>query len=368
MSTGRPSTASKPGARKRRAPTAASRPPASAYPFDGVPETGSAREIRPGLLWIRMPLPFVLNHINVYALEDGDGWTIIDTGARTEATTAAWQQLLADALGGRPVKRVLVTHMHPDHIGMAGWLTRKFECRLWITRLEYLLCRMLVADTGREAPDDGVDFYRRAGWDESALEQYRARFGGFGKGIYRLPDSYQRIRHGDTIRVGAHDWNVVVGHGHSPEHACLHCAPLKLFISGDQVLPRITSNVSVFPTEPDADPLGDWLESIEYLERAVPDDVLVLPSHNEPFTGLHARLRALANGHRIGLERLRRSLASPRRVVDLFGALFARSVGNDSNLLSMATGEGLAHLNYLVARGEVTAEIDAAGVAWYRTR
>ncbi len=367
MSTRKTPAPRKAPARPRRIPPGASRPPASAYPFEGVPETGAAREILPGVLWMRMPLPFVLNHINVYALEDGDGWTIVDTGARTGITATAWQELLSGPLGGRPVRRVLVTHMHPDHIGMAGWLTRKFDCRLWITRLEYLLCRMLVADTGREAPEDGVVFYRRAGWSESALEQYRARFGGFGKGIYNLPDSYRRIRDGETIRIGAHDWKVVVGHGHSPEHACLHCDELKLLVSGDQVLPRITSNVSVFPTEPDADPLGDWLESLERVERLVPDDVLVLPSHNEPFTGLHSRLRALANGHRIGLERLRRSLATPRRAIDVFGALFARKVGDDENLLNMATGESLAHLNYLVARGEARVVVDAAGVAWYQS-
>ncbi len=347
---------------------AAMRPPASAYPFDGVPETGSAREIRPGVLWIRMPLPFALNHINLYALEDGDGWTIIDTGVRTEATAAAWQQLLPGPLGGRPVKRVLVTHMHPDHVGMAGWLTRKFDCRLWMTRLEYLTCRVLVADTGREAPDDGGDFYRRAGWDDAALEQYRARFGGFGKGVYRLPDSYRRIEDGETIRIGAHDWTVVVGNGHSPEHACLHCPSLRLLVSGDQVLPRISSNVSVFPTEPDADPLGDWLDSLERIRRALPDDLLVLPSHNEPFNGLHSRLESLVNGHRRGLDRLRKSLAEPKRVVDLFGALFARDVRTDPNLLSMATGECIAHLNYLVARGEATVELGADHVARYRAR
>ena len=344
----------------------ATRPPASAYPFDGVPDTGAAREIRPGVLWIRMPLPFALNHINLYALADGDGWTIVDTGVSTDATAAAWHQLLPDALGGRPIDRVLVTHMHPDHVGMAGWLTRKFDCRRWMTRLEYLTCRVLVADTGREAPEDGVEFYRRAGWDDDALEHYRARFGGFGKGVYRLPDSYRRIVDGETIRIGEHDWTVVVGRGHSPEHACLHCPALRLLISGDQVLPRISSNVSVFPTEPDADPLGDWLDSLERIRRTLPDDVLILPSHNEPFNGLHARLESLVDGHQRSLDRLRRSLAQPKRVIDLFGALFARDVRSDQHLLSMATGECIAHLNYLTARGEVVVEPDAQRVDWYR--
>jgi len=337
------------------------------YPFDGPPEAGTAREVAPGVLWIRMPLPFALAHINLWAIQDGGRWAIVDSGIRTEDTAAAWGQLFTGALDGRGLSRVLVTHMHPDHVGMAGWLVRKFDCRMWMTRLEYLTCKVLVADTGREAPADGVRFYRQAGWNEDAIEHYRTRFGSFGKSTYALPDSYRRMHDGELIRIGGHDWRVLVGTGHSPEHACLYCPALKVLISGDQVLPRISSNVSVFPTEPDADPLGDWLGSLERIRAAVPDDVLVLPAHNEPFRGLHARLDDLAHGHDIGLERLRRTLAErPVRVVDTFGALFARRVDADPHLLSMATGESLAHLNYLIRRGEAAMDLDAQGIAWYR--
>jgi glyoxylase-like metal-dependent hydrolase (beta-lactamase superfamily II) len=247
---------------------------------------------------------------------------------------------------------------------MAGWLTRKFGIRLWMTRLEYLMCRVLVADTGREAPEDGISFYRRAGWNEDAIEYYRTRFGNFGKTTYALPESYRRLRDGEWIRIGDHDWQVVTGMGHSPEHACFFCPELKLIISGDQVLPKISSNVSVFPTEPDANPLGDWLQSIERLRLAIPDDVLVLPAHNEPFRGLHARLEHLARGHHRSLERLRHSLATPRRAIDVFGALFARQI-TEPGLLNLATGEAMAHLNYLVHRGEARVTLDAQGVAWY---
>ena len=336
------------------------------YPFEGPPDGGQTIEVAPGLLWIRMPLPFALSHINLWALEDDDGWTVVDTGLQSQDTASAWRQLFAQSLAGRRIDRVIVTHMHPDHIGMAGWLTRKFACRLWITRLEYMTCRVLVADTGREAPDDGVNFYRRAGWNEEAIEGYRARFGGFGKRTYALPDSYRRIQDGETFRIGAHQWRVVVGNGHSPEHACLYCPELKILISGDQVLPRISSNVSVFPTEPDGDPLSDWLSSIQKLKREVPDDVLVLPAHNEPFRGLHARLDHLAAGHERGLERLRDDLREPRRAVDVFGSLFSRKIGNEPDLLGMATGESLAHLNCLIERGQAAVQTDAQGVAWYR--
>ena len=269
---------------------------------------------------------------------------------------------LAD--GGKRIARVIVTHFHPDHIGMAGWLTRRFDCQLWITRLEYVTCRMLVADTGREAPADAVRFYRAAGWDQEAIEEYKARFGGFGKHIYALPDSFRRITDGDEIDVGGRTWRAVIGRGHSPEHLCLHCPQLALMISGDQVLPRITSNVSVFPTEPEADPLADWLASITAIARRVPDDVLVLPSHNEPFRGLHARLGQLNDWHEGALGRLREALRQPKRATDVFDVMFRRRVGPGH--LSFATGEALAHLNCLIRRREARCELDADGVAWYR--
>ncbi len=337
------------------------------YPFDAPPAPGEALEVAPGVLWLRMRLPMAgLNHINVWALADEDGWTLVDTGMQTPDTAANWQAALAGALGRRPVRRVICTHMHPDHIGMSGWLTRQHDCRLWTTRLEYITCRMLVADTGREAPADGVRFYRAAGWDEAALEHYRARFGGFGKAVHALPDSYRRVIDGEEITIGAHRWRAVIGRGHSPEHLCLYEPGLQVMISGDQVLPRISSNVSVFPTEPDADPLRDWLESLAAIAARVSDEVLVLPSHNEPFHGLHARLSALSDGHERRLVRVLEELAQPRRAVDVFGTLFRRPVSVE--MLGMATGESLAHLNCLMGRGQIGREADSAGVNWYHRR
>lgn len=342
--------------------------PELVYPFENAPAPGKSVEVAAGVHWIRMPMPFALSHINLWAIEDGEGWAIVDTGLQTSDTVAAWRQLLAATgpLAGRKPERVFVTHMHPDHVGMAGWLTRRYGCKLWMTRLEYLNCRMLVADTGREAPEDGIRFYRQAGWDEEAIEAYRTRFGGFGKMIYQLPDSYRRMQDRESVRIGNHPWRVIVGTGHSPEHACLYCEELKLLISGDQVLPRISSNVSVFPTEPEADPLGDWLASVASIRNQVPDDVLVLPSHNEPFRGLHARLRQLASGHEKTLERLRNILQEPRRAVDVFGALFKRAIGSDPQQLGLATGESLAHINYLLRRAEATAAPHSDGAIRYR--
>jgi len=223
---------------------------------------------------------------------------------------------------------------------------------------------LMAEDTGRKAPEEGITFYRAAGWDAPAIERYKDKFGSFGQMIYPLPASYRRISHGDTLQLGAHEWTVVVGNGHSPEHACLHCPELKLLISGDQVLPRISSNVSVHPTEPEANPLSDWLGSLAMIFQRIPDDVLVLPAHNSPFRGLHARAGELIESHRRGLKRLEDILAEPRRAIDVFGALFARPI--TSELLGMATGEAIAHLNYLFAAGRIIRESDKDGVWWWR--
>lgn len=343
--------------------------PKLTYPFEQAPQTGEAVDIAPGVKWLRMPLGGSLAWINVWAIEDRSpdgqlGWAIVDTGIGGVATRNAWRSALKGPLAGRPVTRVFVTHMHPDHIGMAGYLTRKFDARLWITRLEFVTCRSLAADTGREAPQDALAFFKACGWDEEALESYSAKFGGFGRGLYALPDSFHRINDGDEIRIGDHVWRVVVGSGHSPEHGSLWCPDLKLMISGDQVLPKISSNVSVFPTEPDADPLTDWLTSLTRIKATVPDDVLVLPAHNDPFRGLHARLDHLVGGHERALVRLKALIAEPKRVVDVFGVLFRRTI--DEGLLGLATGESLAHLNCLLARGEAVRERDTQGVDWYR--
>ncbi len=334
------------------------------YPFGEPQGVGETREVAAGVLWVRMPLPFTLQWINLWLIEDGDGFALVDTGVATEVTREHWRSIFENVLQGRPITRVICTHMHPDHIGLAGWITRKFGCRLWISRLEYVTCRMLVADTGREAPEEGVRFYRAAGWDEDALDSYRVRFGGFGKAVSRLPDAFRRLCDEEVIDIGGRPWTIVTGNGHCPEHVCLWQKDLNVFISGDQILPRISSNVSVFPTEPDGDPLTDWISSCEKIHATVTGNPLVLPSHNEPFFGLEARARHLVDGHERTLARVEKRLAQgEKRAVDLFGALFARTIGPD--LLGMATGETIAHLNCLISRGKAKVRVSEDGVAYY---
>lgn len=336
------------------------------YPFGRAPEPGETREVAPGVTWLRLPLPLRLNHINVWLIEEKDGFTVVDTGLDDPAIRAVWSDVFVRAMGGRPITRIIVTHLHPDHVGLAGFLAERFGAPLFMTRTEYLLCRALVADTGRAAPPEGIAFYRAAGFSEEALARYRKRFGFFGAVIYRLPQGYRRLVDGESLEIGGQEWRVMVGAGHSPEHACLFCPALNLVISGDQILPRISSNVSVHPTEPEANPLADWLSSCARLKSLLPENVLVLPSHNEPFFGAQARLDALMRGHEAALEKLLVLCRTPKRAVDVFDALFLGPVTEATYI--MATGESIAHLNCLMARGQIDRKRDRSGVDWYRTR
>lgn len=333
------------------------------YEFADKPEPGATMPVAPGIVWLRMPLPFTLGHINLWLLEDRDAWTLVDTGVHTDVTKRVWQEVFSTAMQERPAARVLATHLHPDHVGCAGWLASHFGIEVWMTREEYLLCRILVADTGKPTPEAGIRFYRAAGFPTEAMDHYQRMFGMFGRYVSPLPESYRRLQDGDEVRIGEHRWQVIIGRGHSPEHACLFSPELNVLISGDQLLPTISSNVSVYPTEPAANPLAEWLRSLEEMKARVPADVLVLPAHGKPFRGAHGRLDALIAEHRDGLERLERLCREPLRAVDAFPALFSSEI--DSNNLIMATGESLAHLNYLLHAGRIQVEADESGINWY---
>lgn len=326
------------------------------------PETGELVALAEGVGWARLPVPGSLKHINVWLLDDGDGVAIVDTGLDIAPCREAWEALLSGPLAARRVTRVLVTHFHPDHIGLAGWLTERFGVPLWMTRGEWLFARMLSADIRDAPPPQAFAYWRAAGWSEERISAEAEKgWGRFASVVSAVPVSFVRMRDGDSVRIGDRDWSVVVGDGHCPEHACLVDEAGGLMIAGDQVLPRITSNVSLSLSEPEADPLGDWLASIAKL-KGLPDSLLVLPSHGEPFRGLHARLDALDAGHRMQLDALHRHIAEPRRAVDCFGTLFGRHIGDSS--MGLATGEALAHLRRLEVEGRARREV-RDGVHWY---
>lgn len=333
------------------------------YEFEATPELGDTQTVLNGVHWLRMPLPFALDHINLWLFRDNDGWAIVDSGVGTNTSKKVWEQTFVGAMQGTPVSRVIVTHLHPDHVGCAGWLADRFDVDLWMTRQEYLLCRILSADTGRDVPDAGVDFYLAAGFPDDALSRYREMFGMFGKFVTQLPESYRRLYDGLCGPIGDHEWEVVVGRGHSPEHACLFSEELNLLVSGDQILPAISANVSVYPTEPHANPLKDWIDSLRAIKTRIPADVLVLPAHGKPFRGAHARIDQLVDGHLSRLDALLDYCREPRRAVDVFPTLYRAEITSDN--LIFATGEAIAHLHYLLAENAITAEADSDGVNWY---
>jgi glyoxylase-like metal-dependent hydrolase (beta-lactamase superfamily II) len=315
-----------------------------------TPEHGKLHAVADGVFWLRMPLPFSLNHINLWVLDDGDGWAIVDTGIAAPGCKDLWRALFAGPMAGRPVSRVIVTHYHPDHLGLAGWLTHKWGVPLEISRGEFMLARVLTLDVADAPPQAAVDFYSRAGWDDEAVARFRGQsWGRFGRAVTRLPVGFTRLVDGQSLTIGGRAWRVVTGSGHSPEHVCLVCDEAGVIISGDQLLPRITSNVSVYPTEPGADPLGEWFASLDKLDRLDPE-LLVLPAHNEPFQRLHVRTEQLRADHLRKLDALEAQLArAPCSAVDCFQTLFARPIRADD--LMMATGEALAHLHWLERQG-----------------
>jgi len=334
------------------------------YPFaSSLPSPGGMLEVAPGVHWVRMPLPFALDHINLWVLEDDEGWTIVDTGYGVEATQELWTRLLDGPLGDRPVKRIVVTHYHPDHVGCAAWLAARTGATVWMTTAEFLSAHAARDDTAGFDRATGIDFFGRNGLDTSKIPEKTRLGNAYRRGVPDLPRTYRRMMHGDELVIGGHAWEVITVFGHAPEHAALHCESRGLLISGDQVLPRITPNVSVFPTEPHGDPLNEWLRSSARLREILPDDLLVLPAHEAPFYGLHVRLNQVIEGHKADLGSLFDYLREPRRVVDCFPALFNRELEGDS--LGLATGETLAHLNCLLGRRGITRRADTEGVNWY---
>jgi len=328
------------------------------------PSRGETIELADGISWLRMPLPFSLNHINLWLLRDVGGWVIVDCGIHSETTRSVWRKTFSDAMLDEPATHVIATHLHPDHVGCAAWLVQRFDVDLWMTRSEYMLCRVLITDTGRPAPDEAIRFYHAAGFTESQLALYRKNFGMFGRMVETLPAAYKRMRDGDGLDFAGYHWNVVTGGGHSPEHACLYDAERNILISGDMLLPSISANVSVWPTEPLADPLRDWFAALERLRQRVPEDALVLPAHGKPFRGAHLRLTQLVRNHEERLEKVLDACHTPQRVVDVFPSLYNTRIDDDNRV--MATGEAIAHLHYLCGAGDLVAEADDDQVTWYR--
>lgn len=342
------------------------------YPLgEHVPQYGEVYPLAPDMGWTRMPVPGNLNHINIWLLgdrdEQGEGYAIADTGLFMPDVIAEWKKLLDGTLADRRMTRIFVTHFHPDHVGCAGWLANRNKVPVWMNRTEWLMARMLVADQRDEVPNDVLIRRRFSGYSEAQIDGMRDRgFGNFARAVSQLPTGHRRLDDGQHVRVGGRVWEIVTGGGHTPEHACMVDHHNGAIIAGDQILPRITSNVSIMDSEPDADPLGEWLASISKFRALLPPDMLVLPAHGSPFRGVHTRLDILASGHLERLDRLEAALREkPHRAVDCFALLFDRPI--DETVFGLATGEAMAHLRHLQTTGR--ASVDAIdGVGWFSAK
>jgi len=332
------------------------------FPFDTAPGFGETREVAKGVLWLRLPLPMALDHVNAYALDDGEGWTLVDPGMSSRACRAALISALEGPLAGKPVNRVIVTHYHPDHIGLAGWLQNR-GAELWTTRTSWLFGRMLQLDEQALPVAETLAFWKAAGMEPALLaRRAQERPFNFADCVHPLPLGFRNIVEGDMIRSAGRNWRVRIGQGHAPDHATLWSEDDGLILGGDQLLPGISANLGTYASEPLADPVADWLASCRGFQPLAREDHFILPGHKLPFRGLPLRLRQMIENHEGALARLRETLAEgPRTATDCFPVLFKRPVGEAE--YGMALVEAVAHLNHLFLREEVTREL-RDGV-WY---
>jgi glyoxylase-like metal-dependent hydrolase (beta-lactamase superfamily II) len=334
------------------------------FPVATAPEPGRAEAVAPGIWWLRMRLPFALNHINLWLLEDCGGWVVVDTGYALAETREAWERIFAEHLAGRPITRIIVTHFHPDHMGLASWLVDRWGAPFWTTEKEWLHAQLHARGGGEDAAELRRGFAHRAGLDDEGSVIFAERQGNYRRGVPAVPASYHRLADGDTIAIGGREWRVIVGEGHAPEHACLYCEEAAVLIAGDQVLPRISPNISVQAHEPDGDPLSRYLVSLAKLRAALPADTFVLPSHNLPFYGLYERIDELAAHHAARCDEIIAACEEPKSANDLVPVLFRRVL--DRHQMAFALGEALAHLHYLTVRGALVRASGGDGVDRFR--
>jgi len=323
-----------------------------------VPEPATPIEIAPGILWIRLPMPIALDHINLYLLDDGDAWVLIDTGLGDPVSIGTWETLLETKLQGRPIRRIIGTHFHPDHVGLAGWLQNKTGAELWMTQLEWLSARQAYLDVEDASSAQMQRFYHRAGLNETELRAYREMGNDYRSMVTPIPAVYKRVTGATVFEIGGRKWEPIFGSGHSPDHISLYCAEDRILLGGDMLLPRITPIIAVWWQEPEGDPLAGYLDFLGTLGH-IAEDVLVLPAHNRPYRELRTRVKDLADHHVERLDITLDTCAAPATGRDVMKALFTREL--DAFQTRFAIGETVAHINNLLHKGALTRDLDEEG-------
>ncbi len=331
------------------------------YPFTLAPEAPALLEVAAGVHWLRLALPWSLNHINLWLLDDGAGVALVDTGLGDPPTRGLWMTVLEQL--GRPITKIIATHYHPDHLGNAEWLSAATGAPIWISMGEYLLAHALHAQTSGFDMSSLHTHFRRHGLDEERLEKMAARGNVYRRGVPTLPSQYRRLIDGDSLEIGGRHWQAIAGYGHSPEHIALHCAEAGLLISGDMLLPRISTNISVPAAMPEEDSVGRFLHSLERF-RPLPADTLVLPAHGLPFRGIPARVDQLVAHHAERDATMLAAMQECRSAAELLPVLFPREL--DSHQLMFALGEAIAHLNHLCRQGRARRIEEADGLIRYQ--
>ncbi len=321
------------------------------YPAFEIPAAGDRLEVAPGIFWLRMPLPFALDHINLWLLRDDQTWLQVDTGIATDVVKGHWNTVLS-GLGRDRLQRIVVTHFHPDHVGLAGWLEQQTGADLFMNRTEWLMANWLQQDQTERFSHRMADFFLGHGLDASLAEALRVRGNAYRRLISPPPIVFQTLEDDDILSINGQPWKVIIGKGHALEHVCLYQSERKILLAGDQILPRISPNISLLANQPQANPLADYLVSLERF-CLLDADTLVLPAHGRPFYGLHARARELMEHHQQRLQLLEQACREPQTAAELLPILFKRDL--DVHQIVFAMSECLAHLRYLQIQGRLVA-------------
>jgi len=318
-----------------------------------LPAPGQFAEVAEDIYALNVAVPFKgLRQVALWLLRGPEGWTMIDCGWGDPETRAAITNAFDTLLGDEPLVRLIVTHFHPDHMGNCRWICDRWGIVPHVTRAEWFAAKCSERLMYIDDLDAQARFFEAHAIDQALLARYQAEFILYDRGVAVSP-AHQCLRDGQTLTFGGTTWEVLAGAGHSPEMATFYSAERRIYISADQVLPRISSNVGVNHWEPAADPLKDFLHSLAVIADKVPSDALVLPSHGDPFRDAPARIRNLARHHEDRLDQLMADFdgQKPRTAGACMATLFGKKL--DGTQIGFAAGETIAHLNHLVERGRL---------------